>query len=132
MTTANELKLRFANYVTQNAKHNPAQEKILLGALTRACGSKENRYLVTHELFGQIHSGDFLPAEWGALFRFCYVYNEYDQPIMKNAAGKWSGREELPQWCGLLLEGQARQNGQGEMFAEENPALRSDDNTGEK
>lgn len=119
MITANDIKTRFAKIVSENKKHNPAQEKILLGALTRACGSKDNRYLVTQSLMGKTHSADFLPAEWGALFRFCFAYNEYNEPIMKNAAGKWSGREELPQWCGLLLEDQARQPGQAEMFTDE-------------
>jgi hypothetical protein len=126
MITANDLKANFSNIVKENKRHNPAQEGIMLGALTKACGSKENRYLVTHILFGKVHSADFLPAEWYALFRFCYVHDEYDKPQMKNAAGKWSGREELAQWCGLLMEGQARQAGQTEMFGEQ-AAIQIDD-----
>lgn len=114
--TAQQLKNRINQIVAQNKRHNPAQEKILLGALTRAAGSTENRYLVTHELFGKVHSADFLPAEWNALFCFCFDIDDDGQFVMKNAAGKWSGREELKAWCGLLMEGQARQAGQEEMF----------------
>mgnify|MGYP001394829957 CR=1 FL=1 len=113
---AQQLKNRFSQIVAENKRHNPAQEKILLGALTKAAGSTENRYLVTHELFGKVHSADFLPAEWRALFCFCFAKDEYGNFEMKNAAGKWSGRIELASWCGLLMEGQARQTGQEEMF----------------
>jgi hypothetical protein len=119
MITAQQLKDRFDQIVAENKLHNPAQEKILLGALTRAAGSTENRYLVTHILFDRVHSADFLPAEWYALFCFCFPKDKHGNFEMKNAAGKWSGREELKTWCGLLMEGQARQNGQTEMFDEE-------------
>jgi hypothetical protein len=119
MITAQKLKDRFVQIVDENKQHNPAQEKILLGELTRAAGSIDNRYLVTHILFGKIHSADFLPAEWYALFCFCFRKDDYGNFEMKNAAGKWSGREELKAWCGLLMEGQARQDGQAEMFGEE-------------
>lgn len=85
----------------------------ITGILEKACGGKENRYLVLKVLTGKTSSKLLDEAEWYGLL--CLV-----QPY-KPAGGHWTtqrGENDLKAICGAILGFHAAQEGQLEMFVE--------------
>lgn len=83
----------------------------ITGVLEKACGGKENRYLVLKVLTGHTSSKDLNNAQWNALYHFVKPY--------KPEGGKWTtqrGENELAAMCGALLTLHATQEGQIDMF----------------
>ncbi len=115
------IKINFEKYVNSTPEHlsfitNKGLQNACKGALSKACRGDDNRKLVTKMLIGKTSSADFTVNEWYALFRFVFPIVAGEFEVKNPVTGKWSGCEELPYWCGLILEAQARQEGQTEMF----------------
>lgn len=113
MTTAVELKIRFAYYVggyTPGNKKSDAFVNAALGAIAKAAGGDANRKLVQKALCGKTSSKQMSDAEKFALCKFA-------SPA--KVAGHWTSEHGmfLVDMCGLLLEDLARQEGQLEFFA---------------
>lgn len=84
----------------------------ITGVLEKACGGKENRYLVLKELTGYTSSKKLSEAQWYGLL--CLV-----QPH-KPQGGHWTtqrGKTDLQIICGALLARHAMQDGQIAMFS---------------
>lgn len=79
----------------------------ILGVLTRACGSTENRHLFLKVLTGKFSSKLLTDAEWFGVLRLV----QPEKPI----GGIWQskrGEYELRQICGTLLARAVSQPGQ--------------------
>jgi hypothetical protein len=106
------IRSRFEQYVKEN-EHVTLPPQGIRGAgiavLEKACGGKENRYLITKALTGKIHTADLSAAEWSALLRMI-------DPNKNPMTNKWEGRENLAQMCGVILTHVAEQAGQMTIF----------------
>lgn len=110
----------YAQEIVDEFNHNVAKyqdgEVLAKGAITgvleKACGGKENRYLVLKVLTGHTSSKELTEAQWYGLL--CLV-----QPH-KPQGGHWTtqrGEADLQIICGALLARHATQEGQIDMFA---------------
>jgi hypothetical protein len=113
MTTANELRLRYAYYVGAYTDKDKKPDQIInaaLGTIAKAAGGDANRKLVQKALCGKTSSKQMTDAEKYALYKFA---------APAKIGGHWQSEHGLSliEMCGLLLEDMARQNGQSEMFA---------------
>ena len=124
MTSAKELKLRYAYYVSQyqpSDKKPDAIIKAAIGTISKASGGDANRKLVQKALCGKTSSREMSDAEQYALYKFA-------SPA--KIGGHWASEHgmHLVEMCHLLLEDAARQEGQAEMFSGEMANVQMDDN----
>lgn len=114
MTTAQNLKLRFAYYVKEYQQFNKPSDPYFnaaLGTVNKASGGDANRKLVLKALCGKTSSKQMTDAEK-------YAFCKFASPA--KIAGHWASEHGnfLIDMCHLLLEDAARQEGQAEMFTE--------------
>lgn len=88
---------------------SPKWKGVIVGILEKACGGKENRYLFSKALTGELSSKSWEDGDW-------YAMEKLVAPV-KNAAGHWcSATPNFEQIVRLVLEQTATQEGQ-ESFA---------------
>jgi len=83
----------------------------VIGVLEKACGGKENRYLLLKALTGKTSSKLLTHAEWYALCKLVLPY--------KPQNGHWTtqhGENDLHNLCGAILTRFWAENGQISMF----------------
>lgn len=112
MTTATEIKSRFAYYAKQYTPVDKRPDlfvKAALGAIAKASGGDANRKLVQKALCGKTSSAQMTDAEKYALSKFA---------APAKIGGHWTSEHGmfLVDMCHLLLEEAARPPEPGEMF----------------
>lgn len=88
------IKDRF-DFYTANVEHwNHNLRGPVIGILSRACGSHENRHLLQLQLTGHASSSDFTAEQWYALYRFVAPSSD---------GGEWHSEHPLPELCKIVV-----------------------------
>ena len=82
----------------------------LIGVLDEACGGTANRYLLSKDLTGKVHTAEWDASDWYAMFKFVAPYKD-------ELTGKWeSGTPDFDRMVGVVLSHAVDQAGQIKMF----------------